>query len=243
MNSFGRILEKHLKVHGYKKKDLAAQLDVTEAYISIICHGTQPPPTYDRCEKIADFLKLQRKERLAFYKAAIESRAKKDIQVFLEQISMLSTDFPEKDASTFYDKGIRYISERGDRQIPLIRYPKKRPEYPILRTQIIEQVTVSSIINESYYAVNFQDNYHESIGFKKRDLIVINPDTSTVSSGDRVLVRVNGDVTIKRAYFFDIDGVSHIEFSPMVEHQKVIFQADSKDFELFGRVAYAVVSY
>jgi transcriptional regulator with XRE-family HTH domain len=243
MNSFGRILEKHLKLHGHKKKDLAAQLEVTEAYISIICHGTQPPPTYVRCEKIADFLKLARKDRLDFFKAAIESRAKKDIQVFLDQISMLSTDPEDKASTSFYDKGVRFISERVDRQIPLIRYPKKRPDQPIMRSQTIEQLTVSCIINESFYAISFQEAYDKEIGFKKRDILIIDPRVETISSGDLVLVRLFGDVQVKKIFKFEVGGISHLEFSPVDDNNKLIFEQSSKDYELFGKVAHAVLSF
>lgn len=243
MNSFGRILEKHLKSHGYKKKDLAAQLEVTEAYISIICHGTQPPPTYDRCEKIADFLELPQPERVDFYKAAIESRAKKDIQVFLEQISLLSTQLDSNAPSGVYEKGMMYINESKGKQIPLIRYPKHKPEVPILKAHIIEELTLSCIVTKHVYAIQAQDTYCPEIGFNKRDIIIINPKVEGLVTGDLVLVSMFNTVNIKRVNLFSIGNVDHIEFLPSNQNERIILTMDSSEYEIFGKVVYSILSY
>lgn len=242
MNSFGRILEKHLKSHGYKKKDLAAQLEVTEAYISIICHGTQPPPTYDRCQKIADFLDLPQAERIALYKAAIESRAKKDIQIFLEQISILSTQLDEDDTQGVYEKGIMYLNETKERQIPLLKYPKENPCRPFLQSQISEQLLISCIVNDNFYAIQVHDNSSVELGFKKRDIVIINPEFS-ISNNDLVLVKLDTHVSLKRVYLFSIGEVNHIEFLPSLSDQRIIFKQSSQDYEIFGKVVHSVLSY
>ena len=136
MNKFGKILRQYRKKAGIKSASVAEKLKVSRAYIATIESGRQPPPTFEKCQRMADMLELSDRQRLHLLTGAFECRASKDTKAFLAQISQLSSLAQQNDGSVYqrYSKTLADEELQGDQpdlvNIPLINVPSQKVHYP-----------------------------------------------------------------------------------------------------------------
>ena len=72
--SFSTVFKKYLSQKNVRQNQIVDLLSVTSGYIANLSTGKAPPPTYDNCIKITDFLNLNPSEKMEFMRAALKER-------------------------------------------------------------------------------------------------------------------------------------------------------------------------
>ena len=125
--------------------------------------------------------------------------------------------------------------------IPLLTLPTERVTPPYPSPLIMNQITISEIINQDYYAIFYPGQYSEEIGFKTKDILIIDPCYDRITSGELVLVRCETTIDIKRYFALQTPQNPLIQFKPETPNQTTLFSADDHpSFSIFGKVVFSL---
>lgn len=245
MNKFGKLLKKYRQKAGIKSSHLAEQLSVSRAYIATIESGKQPPPTFDKCKKMAEILNLDDKQKLGLYLGAFENRASEDIKAFLAQISKLSSNTSQV-GHTIYRKFTQHISPQVsfDVSIPLLSIPNSKVKPPYPPDLIYGHITISEVMSSHYYAIRYDGQFFEDLGFNRNDILIIDPLYQYIQNNDFVFVKLGKKVSVQQYKLLQSDRQLFIQFEPESSKQNLIFDpVNQRGFEILGKVVFALKSY
>lgn len=76
--TFGEMVKYYRLREGLTKTELADKIDVSLTYASVIEAGSRPPPTHEKCVKIAEILSIKGPDLASFLAQAYEERTAKN---------------------------------------------------------------------------------------------------------------------------------------------------------------------
>ena len=245
MNKFGKLLKKYRVKAGVKSSHLAEQLAVSRAYIATIESGKQPPPTFEKCKRMAEILNLNDKQKLGLYIGAFENRASEDVKSFLNHIGKLSNT-PAATTNTTYRKFSQQVTPQVslDVSIPLMSTPQQKITPPYPQDLIYNHITISEVMSSYYYAIRYDGTSLDSNEFNRNDILVIDPMYQYLQTNDYVLVKLGKKVSIQQYKLLQSDRQLFIQFEPESTKHNLIFDpVNQRGFEIFGKVVFSLKSY
>lgn len=171
---FRKLLTKYREVRGFTKTELAKRLGISLQYLGGIENGSEIAPTQEMCQRIADALSLNSKEREELILSAVEERIdKKDLEVIKNSSDVSST-------------------KNGIQKVPIIswvsanRFKDASDPFPVGHA---DEYVHSTVRGQNLFALRVSNDCM-SPEFMEGDTIVVNP-SSNINNNDFIIVRDN----------------------------------------------------
>lgn len=129
------------------------------------------------------------------------------------------------------EKGVEYRAEESKVYLPVLG--TVAAGMPIMADELLEGFlpVPAKRVRRNTYIVRAKGESMIDAGIRNGDLIIINPQP-TVEQGEMALVKVNGDVTVKKFYRYDHE----IRLKPANEKMKDIVITDLAKAQVLGKV-------
>lgn len=204
---FSTELKKYREARDYTKKKLADLIGVKSQYLIAIEKGNAMPPTPERCEQIANALRLSEQEKRQFIELAIIERAKD------ETVQLLTTE-----------KKIPVIS-----WVQANRFGDISDPFP---PGISDEWVKTTVKGDNIFALRVRDDCMEPI-FKDGDIITIKPGIE-VKHGDYVII---ADRLTEKATFKQLIIKGKRTFLHPLNHKYSDIELDHDErYEIVGKV-------
>lgn len=236
---FSEHLRSLREQRGFSKADLARQMSISLNYLVEVEAGRKKPPTFERCQQIAQVLELSESERAKLIELATLERASKESRPIVEEYYRMAGAVKER------DKIIERIAPAASqtRKLYLLGSVPAGPIEPAadyVEGTVIVDYSVTG--NKDCFALRVKGNCLEDKGVFNGDIVIVAKDMQ-LENGNIAVVRIHDHDGEKVTMKIWKKTGEQIILMPATHHGDaepiIITKQDNKKVEIIGKVIYA----